>query len=70
MGCGYRCPECGQGEEFLAYGVVLSGPVVVTEDGWDWTSGGQDSELSDGAVMKCVMCGREGGWREFVDERG
>ena len=53
---GFRCPKCGQTEEFDAFTVVLSGRTHITADGWDYTTYPADVELHPSSRMECCKC--------------
>lgn len=54
---GYKCPKCGQGDEFYASSVVLVGRTRITEDGWDYWNFQNDVEPCDHAFLECPECG-------------
>ena len=66
---GYRCPECGQTEDFRADGVwVLFMGVEITRDGWDWMRGkAVESDMHGEARMTCRACGHAGRASEFEE---
>jgi len=65
---GYICPRCGNTECFTAFAVVLVGPTLIHEGGWDWFGGSYDAELADGCIMRCEECEYEGRHEEFEEE--
>ena len=64
---GYRCPRCGNEEEFFADLVVLSGRTRITADGCDYFDYPNDVELADGAAIECGKCGHAGAPSSFEE---
>jgi len=69
-GTGFKCPECGQAEEFTAYELEISGPIDVGESGYEPRYGkGLHYEIPDGALMVCGACGAKAKALDFRNAR-
>lgn len=57
---GFKCPDCGNEDEFIAYELEIAGPISVTEDGYEPCYGkGLHYDIPDGALMVCRECGKK-----------
>lgn len=56
---GFKCPKCGQTEEFDAFCVVLTGTTHITKWGWDFWDYANDVELHPSSMMRCCKCHHE-----------
>ena len=64
---GYKCPKCGQEDEFFADVVVaMFYGCRISADGWDYF--GYDGEVNtvDGTTFTCEKCGYEAPESEFA----
>ena len=60
METGYKCPECGQAEEFFADVVEAHfWGCHITKDGWDYFGSDGEVDLCDGTAFRCEHCGYE-----------
>ena len=54
----FKCPQCGNDENFWTDSVILYNTrVYIDADGWDYTSENADIDLAENATLTCSACG-------------
>jgi len=57
---GFKCPKCGQDERFTAYELEISGPIQVSDEGYEPEYGrGLHYEIPMTCLMVCNECGHK-----------
>lgn len=65
---GFRCPKCGNKDNFTASAVVVIGETRISTDGWDYWSNGGHVELYERAFLHCEECGFSAHHEEFEEK--
>ena len=65
---GYRCPKCGQEDEFFADVVeAVFWGCRIDEWGWDYSGSDGDVNFADTTTLRCEKCGYEGSPEQFEE---